>query len=103
MGPVLGLLAFAAILVVAHRLRPTYRPLHVAFTTTTFGLLFLVAGSIGYTIKKSNWSFISGTWSDGVVWWEVFYGVVALVFAAYFWRKGLETYNLSLALSSLDC
>ena len=32
-----------------------------------------------------------GAWSDGVVWWEVVYGMVALVFAAYFWRKGLET------------
>ena len=91
MGPVLAVLVFAAIFVVAHRLRPTYHPLHAAFSTTTFGLLFLVAGTIGYTIKKSNWSFISGTWSDGVVWWEVFYGVIALVFAAYFWRKGLET------------
>ena len=91
MEPALGLLVFAAILVVAHRLRPKYRPLHAAFSTTTFGLLFLVAGSIGYTIKKSNWSIISGTWSDGVVWWEIVYGAIALVFAAYFWRKGLET------------
>ena len=68
-----------------------YHPLHVAFTLTTFGSLFLVAGAIGYTIKKSNWYFLAGTWSDRVVWWEIVYGVVALAFSAYFWRKGLET------------
>jgi uncharacterized membrane protein (UPF0136 family) len=90
-GPILGLALFAVVLLVAHHVRPKYLPLHAAFSTTAFGLLFLVAGSIGYTIKKSNWSFISGTWSDGVVWWEIVYGVIALVFAAYFWRKGLET------------
>jgi hypothetical protein len=76
---------------VSHRFRPRLHPLHAAFTTTTFGILFLVAGTIGLTIGRNNWSFISGTWSDGVVWWEVFYGLVALVFAAYFWRKGLKT------------
>ena len=91
MGPVGLLILFAVVLVVAHRLRPTIRPLHAAFTTTAFGLLFFVAGSIGYTIKKSNWSFITGTWSDGVVWWEIAYGAISLVFAAYFWRKGLES------------
>jgi hypothetical protein len=90
-GPLLGLLMVGVILVVAHHLRPKYNPLHAAFSTTTFGLLFLVAGSIGYTIKKSNWSMIAATRSDGVVWWEVAYGVIALAFAAYFWRKGLNT------------
>ncbi len=66
-------------------------PLHVAFTLTTFGSLFLVGGAMGYTFKKSNWYFMAGSWSDSVVWWEVAYGMVALIFAAYFWRKGLET------------
>ncbi|MEO5739456.1 MAG: hypothetical protein ABIS29_02560 [Vicinamibacterales bacterium] len=49
-----------------------------------------MAGSIGLTIGKSNWSIVRGTWSEGVVWWEVWYGAVALAFAAYFWRKGLR-------------
>ena len=91
MGPILGLIVLIAILVLAHSTRPKYHPLQAAFTTTTFGLLFLIAGSIGYTISKSNWSIVRVTGSGGVVWWEVFYGVVALVFAAYFWRKGLKT------------
>jgi multisubunit Na+/H+ antiporter MnhG subunit len=89
-GPVLGLIILAVILVACHRWRPKYRPLHAAFSATTFGIVFLVAGTIGYTIKKSNWTLVSGTWSDGVVWWEIVYGVVALVFAVYFWRKGLQ-------------
>jgi drug/metabolite transporter (DMT)-like permease len=87
---VLGITLVASALVLNHRLRPKYHPLHVAFTTTTFGLLFLVAGTIGLTIGKSNWFFVRGTWSDEVIWWEVAYGAVALVFAAYFWRKGLQ-------------
>jgi uncharacterized membrane protein (UPF0136 family) len=72
-------------------MRNKARPLHAAFTATAAAILFLVAGALGYTIEKSNWSFITGTWSGGVVWWEIFYGVVALLFAAYFWRKGLRT------------
>jgi hypothetical protein len=52
-GPILGLALFAVVLLVAHHVRPKYLPLHAAFSTTAFGLLFLVAGSIGYTIKKS--------------------------------------------------
>ena len=67
------------------------RPLHAAFSATAAAILFLVSGTLGYTIKKSNWSFITASWSGGVVWWEIVYGVVALVFAAYFWRKGLRT------------
>jgi hypothetical protein len=67
-----------------------FRPLHAAFTLTAAAILFLVSGTIGFSIKKDNWSFIGGTWSDGPVWWEISYGMVALVFAVYFWRKGLE-------------
>jgi hypothetical protein len=91
MGPLVGLLILTAILVISARFRPKPHPLHAAFSTTMFGILFLVAGTIGFTIRKNNWSLISGTWSDGVVWWEIVYGVVALVFAAYFWRQGLQT------------
>jgi hypothetical protein len=77
-------------LVASHRLRPKYHPLHVAFTATAFGIIFLVAGAMGLTIGKSNWSIVRGTWSDAVVWWEIAYGVIALLFAGYFWRKGLR-------------
>jgi hypothetical protein len=66
-------------------------PLHAAFTASAIAILLIMSGAMGYTIKKSNWSFVTGTWSNGVVWWEISYGMVALVFAVYFWRKGLRT------------
>lgn len=91
MASIIGVLILAAVLLVSHRLRPKFHPLHAAFSATTFGIVFLAAGTLGYTFRKSNWSLISGTWSDGVVWWEIVYGVVALVFATYFWQKGLRT------------
>jgi hypothetical protein len=86
----LGLAMLTAALVTSHRLRPKYHPLHVAFTATAFGILFVVAGAMGLTIGRSNWSMVRGTWSDGVVWWEIGYGAIALLFALHFWRKGLQ-------------
>jgi hypothetical protein len=71
------------------------RPLHVAFTATTAAIVLILAGTFGYTIEKSNWSFVRGVWSGGgVVWWEIFYGLVALVLAVIFWRKGLREITL---------
>jgi uncharacterized membrane protein (UPF0136 family) len=70
--------------------RPRQHPLHAAFTFTTVAVVLLVSGAMGYTIRKSNWSFITGTWSDGVDWWEIFCGAAALLPAVYFWRKGLR-------------
>lgn len=52
--------------------------------------MFLTAGGVGYTIEKNNWSFISFSRADGVVWWEIVYGVIASLLAAFFWRKGLR-------------
>jgi uncharacterized membrane protein len=66
-------------------------PLHAAFTASAIAILLIMSGAMGYTIRKSNWSFVTGTWSNGVVWWEISYGMVALLFAVYFWRKGLRT------------
>ena len=65
-------------------------PLQTAFTLTTIAAVLIVSGAVGLTIGPSNWSFVSGTWSDGVVWWEIFYGAAVLLPAVYFWRKGLR-------------
>jgi succinate dehydrogenase hydrophobic anchor subunit len=85
------LLTIALVVVASVWWRPKPRPFDAAFGATAAALLFLVAGTIGFTIEKNNWSFITVTRSDAVVWWEIFYGLVALVFAVYFWRKGLRT------------
>ena len=66
-------------------------PLSAAFSTTAFGLLFLIAGAFGYEIKMSNWSFVAGEWASGPVWWEIWFGIISLVLAVYFWRKGLRS------------
>ena len=64
-------------------------------TATTAAIVLILAGTFGYTIEKSNWSFVRGVWSGGgVVWWEIFYGLVALVLAVIFWRKGLREITL---------
>ena len=71
-------------------MRRRQHPLHAAFTFTTLAVVFLVSGAMGLTIRKDNWSIVSGTWSGGIVWWEILYGVAATVPAAWFWRKGLR-------------
>ena len=70
---------------------PIYRrPLSVAFTTTLTAVVFLAAGTMGYHIEKSNWSFVTATPTGSVVWWEIWAGVIAALCAAYFWRQGLQ-------------
>lgn len=90
--PVVVILAIGTMLVLAARLQQPWgkTPLQAAFSTTLFGLLFVIAGSIGYTIKKSNWFIVTGSWSEDVVWWEVRLGLVLLGFAVFFWRKSLQ-------------
>jgi hypothetical protein len=53
-------------------------------------LLFLTAGTIGYEIKKNNWSILAGAWTAGPVWWQIWLGLTSLVFAVYFWRKAIR-------------
>lgn len=65
-------------------------PLHAAFTFTAVAVVLIVSGAMGLTIGKHNWSFVTGTWSDGVVWGQILYGAGASLIAAYFWRKGLR-------------
>jgi hypothetical protein len=66
-----------------------WTPLWMAFTTTALAALFLVAGTIGYTLSRRA-RFVDGTaWSDTVIWWQVGVGLALLPVAAYLWRKGL--------------
>jgi hypothetical protein len=75
---------------------PTYRrPLSVAFTTTLMAVVFLGAGAAGYHIEKSNWSFVTVTRTEGVVWWQIWAGIIAALCAVYFWRQGLQLFDAS--------
>lgn len=66
-------------------------PFGNAFGATLFGAVFLGAGAIGYEIKKSNWSIVTGAWTGGPVWWEIWLGATMLAFAVYFWRQAIRT------------
>jgi len=67
-----------------------WKPLRLAFSTTAAALLFLGAGALGYRLDRHE-RFVSGAWSDGVIWWEVAVGVALVPVAAWFWRKGLRS------------
>ena len=67
-----------------------WSPLWMAFSTTAAAVLFLVAGSIGYTLSKHD-RFVDDTASaGGVIWWEIGVGLGTALLAAYFWRRGLQ-------------
>jgi len=68
-----------------------WSPLWLAFSTTALAALFLVAGTIGYTLNRRA-RFVDGTtWSDTVIWWQVGVGLALVPLAAYLWRKGLRS------------
>jgi hypothetical protein len=66
-------------------------PIFNALSLTAAATLFLVTGSIGYTLSKHD-RFVAGTpWSPSVIWWQVGVGVALLPVAAYFWMRGLRS------------
>jgi drug/metabolite transporter (DMT)-like permease len=71
-----------------------WSPLWIAFSTTATAILFIVSGAIGYTLDKRTRS-IAGSWSDTVIWWEVWVGIASAVIAIYFWHRGLRSLGTS--------
>jgi hypothetical protein len=68
-----------------------WNPFWLAFTTTSVTVLYLVAGIIGYTLNRHE-RFVDGTaWADSVIWWQVAGGLAFAPFAAFFWRKVLQS------------
>ncbi len=67
-----------------------WSPLWMAFSTTAAAVLFLVAGTIGYTLSRHDRFVADTAWAGGVIWWEIGVGLGAAILAAYFWRKGLQ-------------
>jgi len=71
--------------------RRLWSPLWMAFSATTMALLFLVSGSIGYSLSRHQ-RFVGQTqWTGGVIWWQVFVGLSAAAMALFLWRKGLTS------------
>jgi len=70
--------------------RGKWSPLQGAFTFTTFAVVFLMTGTLGYEIKKSG-GVPYLRWTDGVVWEQIWWGVGASLLAALFWIVGLRS------------
>ena len=91
---VLALLAFLAawnLFLYKQSGRRAWSPLWMAFSATFAALLFVGAGTVGYTLDKHD-RFVAGTaWSDSVIWSQVWVGLAASLVAAYLWRRGLRS------------
>jgi hypothetical protein len=51
------------------------------------GLLFFVAGLIGWDLKYSRGWFEGTRWVDGPVWWQIGFGAGLLLLAAFWARR----------------
>ena len=65
--------------------RPGYEYKRV-ISAGAFGLLFLVAGLVGWTLSTHD-AFVARTqWAEGPIWWQVAVGI-ALLLLAVFWAR----------------
>jgi hypothetical protein len=60
---------------------------HRVFSVGFAGLLFLVAGLIGWDLKYSHGWFQGTKWVDGPVWWQVGLGTGLLLLATFWARR----------------
>jgi hypothetical protein len=51
------------------------------------GLLFFIAGLIGWDLSHSHGWFEGTTWTDAPIWWQVALGSVLLLLAGYWARR----------------
>jgi hypothetical protein len=65
--------------------RPGYEYQRV-FSAAAAGLLLLVAGLIGWELRRSHGFFEGTTWVQGPIWWQVAAGIGLLLLAG-FWAK----------------
>jgi hypothetical protein len=54
------------------------------FSTAALGLLFTVAGAIGWDLSQSHGWFQGTKWVDGPVWWQVGVGAASLTLSVFF-------------------
>jgi hypothetical protein len=68
------------------RARPGYAYQRV-FSVTAAGLLFFIAGLVGWDLSYSHGWFQGTKWVDGPVWWEVGIGLGLLLLAGLWARR----------------
>jgi hypothetical protein len=66
--------------------RPGYEYQRV-FSAAAAGLLFLIAGLIGWDLSYSHGWFQGTKWVDGPVWWQIGLGVAFLALAGVWARR----------------
>jgi len=72
-----------------------WSPLWMAFGTTATAILFIVSGSIGYTLSKHDRFVAHSAWTGGVIWWQITVGLGAAAVAVFLWRMGLRSIRSS--------
>jgi hypothetical protein len=81
-----SLLGLGGVIVVALIIRPGWQYQRV-FSVGFFGLLFLVAGLIGWDLRGSSGWFNGAKWVDGPVWSQVAVGAAMLLLAGFWARR----------------
>ena len=62
-------------------------PYHQVFSSGAAGLLFFVAGLIGWDLKYSRGWFEGTRWVDAPIWWEIALGTALLLLAGFLARR----------------
>jgi hypothetical protein len=58
----------------------------LAFTLAMAGVAFCAAGIAGYDLGKGALLLAEDQWADGVIWWEIYFGI-GFAFGAWYFRK----------------
>ena len=68
-----------------------WNPFSMAITATATAVLFVVSGSIGYTLSRHDRFIAQTAWTDGVIWSQVWVGLIAAALAVVLWRRALRS------------
>lgn len=56
----------------------------LAFTLAVVGIAFCAAGVVGYDLGSRGLLLAEDGWADGIIWWQIYFGIGFAVGAAYF-------------------
>ena len=68
-----------------------WHPLQLAFSATATAVLFIVSGSIGYTLSRHDRFVAQTAWTGGIIWSQIWVGLAVTVVAIVLWRMGLRS------------
>jgi hypothetical protein len=81
----------AAVIALGVKLKPARprREYQRAFSAAAAGLLFLVAGLVGWDLSHSHGFFQGTRWVSGPIWWQVGLGTAFLLLAGFWFRRSM--------------